>query len=298
MTIDSPLKQLARSATDPTETAPDLLPLLTDLLFADKSLGFWHSLKRQMKGLIKEEHTSRQLAELSQPLAAIADQLRDANELEISELAPRLLNVLEIIEANHSLFFLPQATAEERVTHLPLFTPMAVLHLSTLSLLHTLAFNNSVPASAHLRYLCNTTAQYYLSYAEQAGSDAVSWRTNQLNITCTPMRSAMFGGPNLQVTCVDDHTQRTVVDEMCTAYPGTMNPLLQRTVDRVNLYEERLHHKASLFWEVQVLDVLSEWNERKTEMKRPAPPDSVHGVLDDALYMIFQDVSRSMMGLK
>lgn len=107
MTIDSPLKQLARSATDPTETAPDLLPLLTDLLFADKSLGFWHSLKRQMKGLIKEEHTSRQLAELSQPLAAIADQLRDANELEISEL-PRLLNVLEIIEANHSLFSSPR----------------------------------------------------------------------------------------------------------------------------------------------------------------------------------------------
>jgi len=298
MTIDSPLKQLARSATDPTETAPPLLPLLTDLLFADESLGFWHDLKKQTKDLIKEEHASRQLAELAVPLATIAEQLQGTDELEASDLPTRLINVLEILEANYSLFFLPQATAEERVTHLPLFTPMAVLHLSTLSLLHTLAFNNSIPASAHLRYLCSTTAQYYLTYAQQTVSEAVTWRTNQLNITCTPMRSAMFGGPNLQVTCVDDHTQRTVVDEMCTAYPGTINPLLQRTVDRVNLYEERLHHKASLFWEIQVLDVLSEWNDKKTEMKKTTPPESMHGILDDALYMIFQDVSRSMMGLK
>ncbi|BCS94765.1 hypothetical protein DSLASN_03970 [Desulfoluna limicola] len=298
MTIDSPLKQLARSATDPTETAPPLLPILTDLLFADKSLGFWHAIKKQMKDLINEEDASRQLAELADPLAAIGDQLRGADEREVAELSLRLINVLKILEANDALFFLPQATAEEKVTHLPLFTPMAVLHLSTLSLLHTLAFNNSIPASAHLRYLCHTTAQYYLTYAQQAVSDAVTWRTNQLNITCTPMRSAMFGGPNLQVTCVDDHTQRTVVDEMCTAYPGTMNPMLQRTVARVNLYEERLHRKASLFWEIQVLDVLSEWNDRKTEMKRTDPPDSVHGILDDALYLIFQDISRSMMGLK
>jgi hypothetical protein len=297
MTVDTPLKQLARSAAEESGTEPSALPLLIDLLFADKALGFWHALKQPMKGLINEEDASRQLTELTPPLDAIGEQLRDAVDLEDTALVLRLLNALAILEANRDLFFLPQASADDKVTHLPLFTPMAVLHLSILNILHSLAFENSIPAAAHLRYLCHTTAERYLAYAQEAVSDAVAWRTDQLDITCTPMRSAMFGGPNLQITCVDSHTHQTVVDEMCTAYPGIMNTLLQRTVDRVTLYEERLHHKAALFWEIQVLDVLSEWNDEKKEMKMPAPPDNISGILDDALYLIFQDIGRSMQGL-
>ena len=298
MTIDSSLKQVVRSATEPTGPHPAILPLLTDLLFADNSLSAWQSLTHPMKGLIKEEFASQQLAELAAPLSAIGSLLRGDDAPGTSSLPTRLLTALKILEANSSLFFLPQATPHERLTRLPLFTPLAVLHLFILRLLHTLAFTTDNPTIEHTSHTCDTTARCYIAYAQQSVADAVTWRTDQLDITCTPMRSATHGGPNLLITCVDTLTSQTIVDELCTAYPGISNNRLQRTVDRISLHEERLYHKAALFWETQVLDVLSEWNEQ--EKKRPAPtaPNSINERLDDALYLIIQDMYGSMAGFQ
>jgi len=292
MPVDTPLKQLARSVAEDAGPEPSVLPRLIDLLFSDKSQAFWHNFKRSMKDLINEELVSRQLDDLSPPLTAIENLLRDATDHEDTAPSSRLLNALYIIEANRALFFLPDATADERLTLLPLFTPMAVLHLSILGLLHALAYTCNIPAAAYLKYLCNSTAQTYGIYARQSVADALAWRTNQLHITCTPMRSAILGGSNLQITCVDSHTGHTIVDEMCTAYPGALNTLLQRTIDQVSLYEEQLHWKNVLFWEHEVLDVLSEWTDEKPKERRPAPPDMISECLDNALYLIMQDIGE------
>ncbi|SCY60745.1 hypothetical protein [Desulfoluna spongiiphila] len=298
MHVESPLKTVARSVADDQGPEPSALPLLIDLLFADTSMPFWHAMRRPMKSLLSEELAARQWDELAAPLATIGGLLRDTEDVEDPALSSRILNALDILEAHRPLFFLPDATTEERLGRLPLFAPMAVLHLAILGHLHTLAYSSSIPAAAYLRYLCNSTALTYGDYARQSVADALAWRTDQLKITCTPMRSAIPGGPNLQVTCVDSHTGRTIVDEMCTAYPGVINTLLQRTVDQVSLYEEQLHWKIVLFWEHEVLDVLSEWTEEKPEEKRPAPNDMISERLDDALFLIMQDIGNAMTGQK
>jgi len=296
MPVETPLKTLARSVADDSEAAPSALSLLIDLLFTDRTMPFWHALKRPMKGLLNEELASRQFDELAAPLNTIRGLLRNKEGVEDPALSSRLLSALDILETNRDLFYLPEATAEERIGRLPLFAPMAVLHLAIIGHLHTLAYSTSIPAAAFLRYLCNSTAQAYAVYARQSVSDALAWRTAQLKITCTPMRSAIPGGPNLQVTCVDSHTGHTIVDQMCTAYPGVVNTLLQRTVDQVSLYEEQLHWKIVLFWEHEVLDVLSEWTDENPQEKRPAPQDMISERLDDALFLIMQDMGNAMTG--
>lgn len=295
MIPDTPLRLLARSAAKNTDTDPSGLSPLTDLLFGDASPGFWHSLDRPLKGLLDEGLAPRQLADLAGPLASIGDQLRGTVPPTARDFPERLLAAREILEKNQSLFFLPQATPDERLHRLPLFAPMAVIHLTILGFLHTLALAHEVPGVAHLRHACDATAHSYEAYARQSVDDALAWRTDRLSITCTPMRSAMYGGPNLQITCIDTHIHQTIVDEICTAYPGTWNPLLQRTVDRISLYEEQIHRNAVLFWDAQVLDVVSEWNEKKERRETPAPPNRVEGLLDDALYLIMQDLGRALL---
>lgn len=295
MPTASPLKQLARSATEQTDPSP-LLPRLTNLLFPDAALGFWHSLKPPMGGLLQEDLAPRQLKGLSKALTAIGDRLRRADGLGQAEQTAMLLRALDILEANRALFFLADATAEERLTRLPLFTPMAVLHLCILGLLHT----RSLPGEARLRDL-GTTTHHYRSFARQSVADALAWRTNRLQITCTPMRSAIPGGPNLMVSCVDAHTGHTIVDQICPAYPGTPNPQLQRTVDQISLYEEQLHWKIVFFWEHEVLDVVSEWKGKEEKEKgekgeRPAPPDNISRHLEEALFLIMQDLGGALSG--
>ena len=298
MPVETSLKPLARSVSDGSGLAPSALPRLTDTLFADKALPFWHAMKRPMKGILNEELASRQLDELTPALQAIGSLLLGSGKDETEPYATRLLKALDILEANRPLFFLPDATAEKRIERLPLFAPMAVLHLAILGQLHAMAYATSIPGAAYLWSLCNGTARTYAAYAEQSVGDALAWRTERLQITCTPMRSAVPGGPNLQVTCVDTHTGHTIVDQMCTAYPGVINTLLQRTVDQVSLYEEQLHWKIVLFWEHEVLDVLSEWTGEKPEEARPAPRDMISERLDDALFLIMQDMGNAMAGMK
>lgn len=294
MPTASPLKQLARSATEQTDPSP-LLPRLTNLLFPDAALGFWHGLKPPMDGLLQEDLAQRQLKGLSKALTAIGDHLRRADGLGEAEQTAMLLRVLDILEANRALFFLADATAEERLTRLPLFTPMAVLHLSILGILHNRDRPHSGPSAPPLRDL-GTTANHYHTFARQSVADALAWRTNRLQITFTPMRSAIPGGPNLMVSCVDAHTGHTIVDQICPAYPGTPNPQLQRTVNQISLYEEQLHWKIVFFWEHEVLDVISEWSKEKEKGKRPAPPDNISRHLEEALFLIMQDLGGALSG--
>ncbi|WP_300672228.1 hypothetical protein [Desulfoluna sp.] len=277
------LTKLSRAAALESEAAPAMLPLLLEVLFDDAFLSLRQRLSPPMSDLVEKRHILRQRSELEGPLAAIRDLLRDSRALDSEELSVRLQEACHVIEAHRALFFLPEATAEKRCARLPLFTPMAVIHLSILRLLPSPAFAEA--------------AHTYLAYAHQAVADALAWRTDQLKITCTPMRSAIHGGPNLQIVCVDTRTGQTIVDEMCSAYPGTLNPLLQSTVDRIRFYEERLHWKSFLFWEHEVLEVLSEWKEDEKKEEKPAPIDRMAEHLDDALYLIMQDIGNTMTGL-
>ena len=293
MTIDTPLIQLSLAAAERKST-PAILPLLTGLLFADKSLSFWHDLKASTRGLLSEPHAAHQLSKLTNPLNAIGTLLRRADDLEGTPLSTTLRTILKTIEAHEPLFYLPGATPQERIERLPLFAPLAILHLSIMGLFNTLTAPLNSPMPIPFQRTYDTTALRYVDWAQNAVSDAITWRTDQLQVSCTPTHQEIQGGPNLNILCTDTHTRQTIVNETCPAYPGSTNPLLLRTMDRITLYEERLYHKACLFWETGVLDVLSPWTKTDQKRQRPAPPNCIEAPLDDGLYMIMQQMGSPL----
>ena len=293
MTSERSLQQLSETAACGVPDA-SILTRLTRLFFDPPHLSWWHQRNHASQAYLDPETTSRHLDLLTPLLLATADDLIAGEGLEDDELYHHLIQAEARLSSASPLFCPERGNDKEKRGCLPFFAPMALVHLALLELLCALAkvwMANDLPTK---KRRLKETASSYTAFAKEGIVQATRWRTAQLEVACTPLKQTLPGTPNLQVTLKDKFIGRTIVDEMCPAYPGRLNPLLQRTVDRISFYEERLHFKALLFWENQVLDILSVWNDQMS-FEMPQPPNTVDDLLDDALYQVMQGLSGSMM---
>lgn len=234
-------------------------PLLK-ILWVVKEPSLWDQIKDQVGAFVEKKLVEQKLNALNAKLKGYASTLDFICQLEGKSQFSDLKAFQIVLETDRYLFCDVSGTSDSLRHTLPLFTPMAVIHVMVSNLVASMAdeFEKSVSNKNVFNAKYESLKMEYANYGYDSAVNTANWRINLIEISSKTQTSHISGQSFSTTTlkCFDRFEGKTIVDKNYSQFE-----FVDQTKDsmRMNNYKKTIANQTRGYWEDTVLSSTLNW---------------------------------------
>jgi hypothetical protein len=258
-------KQLRDISSDAAKKIPYVGTIagpLVKILWVIDTPSLWDQIKNEVEEFVDKKIVANNYAALSLRLSGYSKVL-DSIKNKSAKLQYGELKTLQTTILADSPFFM-STTASDKATSelLPLFTPMALIHVMVRNLIASMSEQMESDPNDQLALIQDyeTLKELYVKYGEEKTAIATKWRTELVTIARTDRTDPSLNGTKITTTrvkCEDLFKKKVILDATHTANYDPFGA--GKDMKTANNYKSDIEKKTRAYWDEQVTDVLKPW---------------------------------------
>jgi hypothetical protein len=258
-------KQLRDLSSDAAKKIPYVGTIagpLVKILWVIDTPSLWDQIKNEVEEFVDKKLVVNNYNALSLRLTGynrVLDSLKNKSaKLQYSELKTLQTTIL----ADSPLFMSTKASDKVASELLPLFTPMALIHVMVRNLIAGMSEQMESDPNDQLALIQDyeTLKESYVKYGEEKTATATKWRTDQVVISRTESSGSFINGQKtttIHVKCEDLFKKKVIInaDHLTNYDPFGAG----KDMKTANNYKSDIEKRTRTYWDEQVTDVLKLW---------------------------------------
>jgi hypothetical protein len=258
-------KQLRDLSSDAAKKIPyvgSIAGPLVKVLWVVNEPSLWDQIKNEVEEFVDKKIVANNYAALSLRLAGYNKSLKYL-ENKSGKLQYEELNRLQHSILVDSPFFMSTTASDKAMSELlPLFTPMALLHVMVRNLIAGMSEQFESDPSNQLAFIQDyeTLKESYVNYGEEKTATATKWRTELVVISRTESSGTFINGQKIttvHVKCEDTFKKKVIINADHTTNYDPFGA--GKDMKTANNYKSDIEKKTRTYWDEQVTDVLKLW---------------------------------------
>lgn len=233
---------------------------LVKVLWVIKEPSLWDQIKDQVGAFVEKKLVEQRLNALNAKLKGYASTLDFICTLEGKSQFTDLKAFQIVLETDRYLFYETSGNNDVVRQTLPLFTPMAVIHVMVSNLVASLSdeFEKVESNRKAFNAKYESLKKEYSDYGYQSAVNTANWRINLVEIS-SKTETTHFSGQSINYTtlkCYDRFENKTIVDRKYSQFE-----FKDQISDnnKMNNYKKSIAGQTREYWEDTVLSKTTNW---------------------------------------